>query len=729
MIAGTIFRHVAFSILALGAFSPLTAQTDSLKIYELNEFRLSGFREQEVVVPLANTHKTFILGGRKSEVISLLSMPANLAEKTGRQIFAKIPSGLVYDMDGSGNQVNFAVRGLDAHRSWEFNVRQNGTIINTDIYGYPASHYSMPMEAVDRIELIRGTAALQYGQQFGGMLNYVLKGPDTTKVFSFENHSSVGSFGLFASYNAIGGKAGKFTYHAYYHKRVSEGYRDHAASNSDAQYVGLSYDFNRKLSLRGELSRSTYLYRIPGPLTDPQFAENPRQATRLRNYYTPEIFIPALTLNWVISPQTRLEWIASGAFGSRSSVTFDGFANVPDVVNPETHEFAPRNVDIDNYHSRTTEARVIHHYQMGRIRNNITGSIRYFNNIFDRRQRGKGTTGFDFDLSSSSFARDITLHSQSISAALENQFFLNEKLSITPGLRYEYGHSDMTGRIDNIEADKVPRRIPYNFVTLGAHAAYQVNPHSRLYGGFSQANRPVLFQDLIPGDPLARINEDLEDSFGYNAELGWENSMDNRIKYNVTLFRVYIGNRIGNLLVEEDGQVLVAKSNIGNSLTDGIEVYFEMKLLESSNFVLSAYTSTSYINGRYISGQVRSGENNVDISGNKIEAVPTWISRNGLSGSFGTVTVLLQHQFVDDSFADAINTPSPPATGAVGLVPSYHVWDLNLSWSFLSRFTARAGVNNLMDKSYFTKRPQMYPGPGIWSSDGRGFVFSLNVKI
>ena len=43
------------------------------------------------------------------------------------------------------------------------------------MYGYPASHYSMPMEAVDHIELVRGTGSLQYGAQFGGMLNYVTK--------------------------------------------------------------------------------------------------------------------------------------------------------------------------------------------------------------------------------------------------------------------------------------------------------------------------------------------------------------------------------------------------------------------------------------------------------------------------------------------------------------------------------------------------------------------------
>jgi outer membrane receptor protein involved in Fe transport len=31
-----------------------------------------------------------------------------------------------------------------------------------------------PMEAVSRIEMVRGAASLQFGSQFGGMVNYVL---------------------------------------------------------------------------------------------------------------------------------------------------------------------------------------------------------------------------------------------------------------------------------------------------------------------------------------------------------------------------------------------------------------------------------------------------------------------------------------------------------------------------------------------------------------------------
>ena len=41
-----------------------------------------------------------------------------------------------------GNQINIASRGLDPHRGWDYNIRKDGVITNSDMYGYPASHYS-----------------------------------------------------------------------------------------------------------------------------------------------------------------------------------------------------------------------------------------------------------------------------------------------------------------------------------------------------------------------------------------------------------------------------------------------------------------------------------------------------------------------------------------------------------------------------------------------------------
>ncbi len=716
---------IGFGMLSTHAF----AQQDTVKTLNLEEFKIQNSRIQNPLTKLPATHNLMIVGGHKSEVISLSGLATNLAEKTGRSLFAKIPSAFVYDMDGSGNQINLSVRGLDGHRSWEFSVRQNGVMINTDIYGYPASHYSMPMEAVEQIELVRGTAALQYGQQFGGMLNYVLKKPDANKKFTLENISSLGSYGLLSNYTSVSGTAGKFSYLAYYQKRVSDGYREGGESESDAQHVEVSYQISEKLRAKAELSRSTFQYSIPGPLTDSQFGADPTQATRTRNYYSPEIWVPAITLEGKLAKNTSFSLVGSGIFGQRSSVTFDALANVPDTINSATNEYAPRNVDIDNYHTRTIEGRILHNYSIGAVKNDLAISVRYFNNSFDRRQRGKGTTGTDYDLTiTGDFPRDMNLKSQSIAASVENQFHLSERFSVSPGLRVEKGTSKMSGTISYKEDEQVPQEIEYDFVALGVNANYQVSNSNRIYGGISQANRPVLFQDIIPGSPLATISPDLTHSFGYNSEIGWEVNPKETMHLNATVFYTFIGNRIGNILVVEDGATLTQKSNIGDSGTAGVELLWDWEFFKKDRIALSFYTSSSWMKAEYLSGEVANAEGNTDITGNRVEAVPEWISRNGLTASHGALQLVLQHQFVSESFADALNTVDPPASGAVGLVPSYNVWDLQGIYQY-KNLTMRASLQNIFDKSYFTKRPQMYPGFGIWPSDGRGLVVSVGFKI
>lgn len=76
-----------------------------------------------------------------------------------------------------------------------------------------------------------------------------------------------------------------------------------------------------------------------------------------------------------------------------------------------------------------------------------------------------------------------------------------------------------------------------------------------------------------------------------------------------------------------------------------------------------------------------------------------------------------------------MNTVKPSANGAVGIVPAYGVLDFNASMRFAERYMLRLSVNNITDEQYFTKRPTIYPGPGIWNSDGRSFVVTFGVKL
>ncbi|WP_229367808.1 TonB-dependent receptor family protein [Fibrisoma limi] len=706
--------------------SPLTTSA-----HVLNEVTVRS-RRMPSVESLPDVYGTYLMAGKRSEVIRLSGLDANVAEKTGRQVFARVPGVFVYDMDGVGNQINIATRGLDPHRSWELNSRQNGVITNSDLYGYPASHFSPPLESIDRVELVRGTASLQYGSQFGGMINYVTKGADTTRTIGYESINSVGSYGLRSMYNALGGRIGKWAYYVYDYRRHSDGYRQNSCSDAQAQFASLQYQATDRLRLRAELGRSTYRYQIPGPLTDSMFAENPRQSTRSRNYFSPDIWVPSVRLDWQLTDRTQIVWTTSAVLGTRSSVQFDAFATVADAIDPQTGQYKPRQVDIDRFNSYTSELRLLHRYAFVNREATLAIGVQGINNDLHRRQLGQGTTGTDYDLSlveGTIWGRDLHFRTRNVAVFAENQFRLTSRLTVSAGLRAENGESRMSGLIRYYAPIDVPNTITHRFVLAGVNAQYRLNDAVRVYGGWSQAYRPVIFKDIIPASVYERVAPNLKDATGFNAELGIEGHWQ-ALRMHVTLFDLLYRNRMGNLITTDPaGQSLVLRTNIGDSRNQGVEALVEVDVVHTRRWGVQVFSTTAYIDARYVNASVSNGRENMVVDGNRVESVPVWTSRNGLVVRYGRARLTTLYSYVGQTFSDALNTPIPTANGAKGPVPAYGLWDVNVSWRTSKHVLIRGSLNNLLNRQYFTKRPTFYPGPGVWPSDGRSGVVAVGFTL
>jgi Fe(3+) dicitrate transport protein len=116
----------------------------------------------------------------------------------------------------------------------------------------------------------------------------------------------------------------------------------------------------------------------------------------------------------------------------------------------------------------------------------------------------------------------------------------------------------------------------------------------------------------------------------------------------------------------------------------------------------------------------------VSIKGNFVESTPKVISRNGLTFRYRKLSITSLLSYTAKSYADALNTVQPPPNGSVGMVPSYAILDFNATYRISSKILLKFNLNNANNKQYFTKRPQFYPGPGIWASDGRGFCLTIS---
>lgn len=723
-------RALGFTLtLCCLAFSGFAQEEDSIQTKELSELIIRSEKIQNLE-RLPAVEGTRIWSGKKNEVINMRTLDANVAEKNARQIFAKVPGVFVYDMDGTGNQVNIATRGLDPHRGWEFNIRRNDAITNSDMYGYPASHFSMPMEAVERIQLVRGTGSLQYGAQFGGMLNYVTKSADTTRRLGFESVNSVGSFGLLSTYNAIGGRIGKVDYYAYINRRVSDGYRKSSGSVASAHAALIKYRASDRLAVNVELSHSKYIHQLAGALNDAQFAQDPTQATRTRNYYSPDIYVPSIELIWQAAKNTTFKWLTSAVLGTRSSVMFDRPANVADVIDPVTLTYSARQVDIDRYNSYTSEIRLLHRYKLFNSEGILAGGIQLMQNDLHRRQQGVGTTGSDYDLtlSQQGWGRDLHFKTGNVAAFVENKFNITDRLSFSPGLRVESGSSDLNGKIAYYSNEELPGEIVHEFALAGANVQYSLSAYQNLYGGWAQAYRPVILKDIVPSSVFEKVDDNLRDADGYNMELGYRGTYGG-FRWDLSLFQVMYNNRLGMLVQNDtDGNTYYLRTNIGNSRTRGAELFVEY-FLPFDRVNISLFTSTAWQDARYKNAALRVGNENFDIGDNKVESAPEIITRNGLNVRFSAGSISVLYSYTGKSYADALNTETPSATGAVGVVPAYSLVDVNTTWKILPSLLFRFNINNVLDKQYFTKRPQFYPGPGIWSSDGRSFVATVGLVL
>ena len=173
-----------------------------------------------------------IYAGKKNEVVVPQDMGANLATNNSRQLFGKVAGLNIWESDGAGIQLGIGGRGLSPNRTSNFNTRQNGYDIAADALGYPESYYTPASEAVDRIEVVRGAASLQYGTQFGGMINFVMKKGPRDKPFELVSRQTVGSWNLLNSFNSVGGQKGKWNYYAFYQRKQGDGWRPNSGFSS-----------------------------------------------------------------------------------------------------------------------------------------------------------------------------------------------------------------------------------------------------------------------------------------------------------------------------------------------------------------------------------------------------------------------------------------------------------------------------------------------------------------
>ena len=710
----------------------LNTSKDTIKSKYLSEITVVGRGSKSDYQQMPEIVGTNIYAGKKNALIVLDNVQGNVSMNNMRQVLAKVPGIQIWESDPSGIQIGIAARGLSPNRSWEFNVRQNGYDIAADPFGYPEAYYNPQLQGVQRIEIVRGQGSLQYGPQFGGLVNYILRdGSDITKPFQFETQQTVGSNALLNSYNAIGGKTAKINYYSFFDHRNGNGWRQNSRYYTNAGFGTVTYHLTPKFSLTAEIMHQQVRSQQPGGLPDSLLYADAQQSFRSRNWFQITWTTPALIANYQINKNTRWNTKLVATIGDRNSVGFIQSITTKDTINASTRNYNNRVLNADKYRNYSLESRLITDYNLGGMNNTVSGGIRLYTGTTYRLADGKGSTGIDYDMTvTGNYNRDFKFQSNNVAGFIENIFRITDKLLIIPGLRYEWLEGSASGRTGYTPTGAETRlqdvKRSRSFLLGGVGAEYHVSKATEFYANYTQAYRPIQFANLQAPPTTDIVDPELKDAKGYNIDLGYRGKVSSYLQFDVSGFYLQYNNRVGTITPTGANYRLI--TNVGNSSSKGFEGYVEFNavkaIAQNKDADLILFGSYGYTDATY-----SSNHKDAATKGKRVENAPKNIFRGGITAGYKNLLLTGQLSYVDDAFSDANNTLTPTINGQSGLIPSYAVTDLTATYKFSKGVNIKAGVNNLFDERYFTRRAGGYPGPGALPADGRTFFFSIGAKL
>lgn len=682
--------------------------------------------------------------GKKNEVIRLADINANKATNQGRQIYSRIPGLNIWESDGAGIQLGIGGRGLNPNRTSNFNTRQNGYDISADALGYPESYYTPPSEAIKEIQFIRGAASLQFGTQFGGLLNFKLHDSPIDSSLEVVYRHTLGSFKLNNTFMSVAFKEGPLKGYNYFQLKKGNEWRPNSGYTAYSGATNLTYSLSEKSAINIQYTKMYYLAQQPGGLTDKEFYEDPSISKRNRNWFEVDWNLFAAAFNHEFSANTKLKSQFFGLMAHRKALGVLGNISRPDNPSEE------RNLIVGEFNNYGNETRLLHIYDVGKNPWAFVVGARIYKGNNVSQQGNADTTdlpNFSYTNPEELEGSDFKFPSTNYAFFAENIFRIGKHFSITPGFRYEYINTTAEGTYREVIYDLANNPIfdttysesrsnARGFVIGGVGVNYKFNDTIDVYANFTQNYRSINFTDMQIKNNNFRIDPDLQDETGYNFDLGVRGFIKNKLNYDASGFVLLYDNRIGSV-DRVDEQTFIPyryRTNVAKAMVQGVEATVELdwwKIIfsDTSNLTLTTFVNASYIQAKYISSQ------NTALNNKNVEFVPPFNLKTGATFGVKDFSISYQFTFVQEQYTDATNAGKDSQgnlvfipNAIIGTIPSYSVMDLSLKYK-IKRMQLEAGVNNLTNQSYFTRRATGYPGPGIIPSAIRNYYFTVQLKI
>ncbi|MCB5226139.1 TonB-dependent receptor [Alishewanella sp. 16-MA] len=676
-----IAQAIAFSltVISLQAVADSAASND-----EIEKFEVRGQTVENSSGFLDTLQEGKLFAGKKTSVVDLSEQPT-LVEPNLRQLFSRLP-GLFVSEQKIPSIYNVNYRGLgDPHESEFIAFFQNNVPLAANMFGYPTIYYMPGAQRVERIEFIRGGAGLMYGPQIGPVVNFVTRRPDAQAATALRTEHALGTDRLYSTYNEVSWAQGDTGFMASFDHRSADGPRANEDFEVNAGYFGLSYEGFKGIKLGFNLDIYNSDSGEAGRLSSAEFRENRDLVKSPYNRVVIDQTIASITYEQQLSNTSSLHgsiWYNQMDRLSRRSAMFTDPANEPATTNIDEQQFSNLGIDL--------------RYSMAWGDNHIFTA---------------GTSGYQGDSPRTRHVSDDIRSSAQNAADLRfeqdrkisyNAFFVENLFrfgawSVSPTLRYERINYDLAETVKqaSLNRDAIDLDRTYNELLFGLASSYQLTTDAEVYVNVSESYRPQRFDDLInPSSELAGSNGPTI-SRAMNYELGYRAQLNADLLFDVSVFRIDFKDKVEQIQVNITD---VERVNSGDSRHQGLEFAVEYTLLDTAT-----HTLTWFGNGSLLDTEITNSVTTALI-GNDTAFAPNHVIRTGLLFNHDKLSASLSATLVGAQYwQDSNQARGNDATEIAAKIPSYQVIDFSADYQLAHNWTLYGGINNLLDKHYYSR--------------------------
>ena len=688
-------------VMTLMGLNTLLAQDT---VQQMEEVQVRADYDREVSGAfLPDVDGTKIHAGKKTSNIDLEQIP-EVSMDNYRQVISKTP-GLVL-AEESTPLLSIGYRGYDPHRTQFFQVLEDGIPIHADMVGYPEAYYTPPLDAVESVEVVRGGAALMYGPQPAGAINFVMKKPPLDTPFTLESTNILGSFDMYSNFTSFGGTLGKFGYYGYYDHQQTDGFRE---ANSDffLNAWGGTFALDATGPVRWYLNATAYdeTHGEPGGLTledgpnTVNYDTNRDGTSRFYDRMRVSRYAVSIINEWDISDRTLFTFRTWFDYYLRFSRRQNGggFGTLPTGPKAQTNQ-----IENQQFYTYGAEPRMSHNWDWLENTHTLTGGMMFYYDWSPRVDE----TGNSPTAMTGSMVNQSNRESVYYSLFAENLFQFGS-FSITPGFRLEniwQSVRELVNKSSFQTGKPLQDETIYNFAPLfGLGLEYDFTPEVAVYANVSQAYRPPIFTQAVPTSPNIAVVGNLQESNIVNYEIGFQGEPVDWITWDTSVFLIDNSDQIGSRAVN-DGPITTVIENSGRSIVYGWDIYTEVDFVGAANAAwnkddgkswvdrygsISAYTALTLQKGQFINGPN---------DGKTPQYLSDYVLRFGLTYNWrDLIKAAFMGNFMGSTYA-ADNNP------ASRFIPAYNVWDLTVEAKvYKDNVSVIAGVNNVFNKDYYAR--------------------------